>query len=525
MSGVTFGDLLRQAGQRLAGGDHRTAEGVLRRALALAPGQPDALYMLGVALSMREAHGDAVLAFEGALKARPGFAQAMAQKARSLDALDRRDEAVVLAEAAGARAQDAYSLDTAGVVLTRAGLHEKAAELYARAAQAGGAPGYHYNHAMALVYLGRFDAAREAFRQCLARDHQHGPAWAGLVQITKQTREQNEIARLTALAQRMAGVPFAVHAIGHALAKAYEDIGEPEQAMTWLARAKAGMRGRFDAVAEEALFDAALRSADVKAATSDVEGAPVFVVGMPRTGTTLTDRILSSHSALTSAGELSDFANVLKQATGVRGARLVSGELIEASGDVDVGAVGREYLARVEKRLGLSGRFVDKLPENAFLAPLILRALPEARVICLRRHPADTVLGNYRQAFAPGAGDVDYTYDLDATARHTARFDAMVRRFEGTLPPDRFMVVQYEDIVGDLEGQVRRMLDFVGLPFEEACLRFHENASAVATASAAQVRQPLNAEGIGRWRRYRPALDPALRILVDAGVMDAAELE
>jgi tetratricopeptide (TPR) repeat protein len=523
MNGSDFGAMLRQAGQRLAAGDHRVAEAVLRQALATSPGQPDALYMLGVALAMREAHGDAVAAFDGALRAKPDFAQAMAQKARSLDALDRRDEAVALAEAAGAKAQDPYSLDTAGVVLTRAGLHDKAAEFYARAARAGGAPGYHYNHAMALVYLGRFEEAREAFRQCLARDPGHGPAWAGLVQITKQTPAQNEIPRLTALAQRMAGDHLAMHAIGHAIAKAHEDMGDPTQAMAWLARAKVGVKGRFDPAADAGLFEAAMRSVEVGGA-SDVKGAPIFVVGMPRTGTTLAERILSSHSAVTSAGELSDLANVLKQASGVRSARLVPAELVQAGGSVDAGAVGRDYLARVEKRLGVTGRFVDKLPENAFLTPLILRALPEARVICLRRHPADTVLGNYRQAFAPGAGDVDYSFDLEDTARHVVRFDAMVRSFEEKLPPDRFMAVQYEDIVGDLEGQVRRMLGFCGLEFEEACLRFHENASAVATASAAQVRLPINAEGVGRWRRYRPAIDPALRILVDAGVMDSAEL-
>jgi protein O-GlcNAc transferase len=106
MNGSDFGAMLRQAGQRLAAGDHRVAEAVLRQALAKSPGQPDALYMLGVALAMREAHGDAVAAFDGALRARPDFAQAMAQKSRSLDALDRRDEAVALAEAAGAKAQD-----------------------------------------------------------------------------------------------------------------------------------------------------------------------------------------------------------------------------------------------------------------------------------------------------------------------------------------------------------------------------------------------------------------------------------
>ena len=518
-----LGGMLRQAGQHLAAGDQRAAETLLRRTLAQAPGQPDALIMLGVALAMREAHGDAVLAFDGALRARPGSPQAMAQKARSLDALDRRDEAVALAEAAGRAAQDAYTLDTAGVVLTHAGLHAKAAALYARAAKAGGAPGYYYNHAMALVYLGRFDEAREAFRECLARDPQHGPAWAGLVQITKQTPEQNEVPRLTALAQRLSGDRIALHAIGHALAKAYEDIGDPAQAMVWLARAKAGMRKAGDEAIDVALFSAAEASLDARVCGA-AQGTPIFVVGMPRTGTTLTERILSSHSVIASAGELGDLPAVLKAATGVRSARLLTGELIAAASDVDPDVVGRAYMARVVKRLGIEGRLVDKLPANMFLAPLILRALPDARVICLRRHPADTVLGNYRQAFAPGAGDVDYAFDLAETARYVVSFEAMVRRFAEALPADRFMVVRYEDIVGDLEAQVRRMLAFCGLAFEEACLRFEDNAAPVATASAAQVRRPINAEGVGRWRRHRPAIDPALRILIDGGVMDESEL-
>lgn len=518
-----LGAMLRQAGHYLATGDQRAAEALLRRTLAQAPGQPDALVMLGVALAMRDAHADAVLAFDGALRARPGFPQAMAQKARSLDALDRSDEAVALAEAAGRGAQDAYTLDTAGVVLTHAGLHEKAAALYARAAKAGGAPGYHYNHAMALVYLGRFDEAQGAFRECLARDPQHGPAWAGLVQITKQTPEQNEIPRLTALAQRMAGDRIALHAIGHALAKAHEDIGDPAQAMAWLLRAKARLRKPGGEAIDAALFSAAEASLSVRTPGA-AQGAPIFVTGMPRTGTTLTERILSSHSAIASAGELGDLPAVLKAITGLRSSRLLTGQLVAAAGEADPDTVGSSYMARAAKRLGIDGRFVDKLPENIFLAPLILRTLPDARVICLKRHPADTVLGSYRQAFAPGAGDVDYALDLAETARYVVRFEAMVRRFAEALPPDRFIVVRYEDIVGDLETQVRRMLAFCGLAFEEACLRFEENAAPVATASAAQVRRPINAEGVGRWRRYRPAIDAALRILIDGGAMDENEL-
>src|SRR5690606_6745907 len=170
------------------------------------------------------------------------------------------------------------------------------------------------------------------------------------------------------------------------------------------------------------------------------------------------------------------------------------------------------------------GRFVEKQPFNALLVPHILRALPDARVVMLRRHPADVVLSSYRQDFQHGTGMLDYTFSLETAAQYVVRFEAMAKRFGETLPNERYCEVSYEDIVADLEAEVRRLLTFCGLEFEEACLRFEENASPVATASAAQVRLPIYASSVGRWRRYRPLIDPALDILVAGGVMGADEL-
>ncbi len=519
-----LGAQLQQAGGLLARGDARAAESQLAAILARAPGHPDALFMLGVALAMQGEHARAIGQFDLAIRVRPGHVQAMAQKARSLDALGRREEAVAEAEAVGRLQADPWSLDTAGVVMTRAGRHAAAADLYGRAAATGQAPGYHYNHGSALVFLGRFEEARAAFRACLARDPAHGPAWAGLVQITKQTPGQNAIPQLTAIAETLAHDPVAMHTLGHAIAKACADIGDSARSMEWLARAKAGMAARVDRAGDAALCDASARSLAGAGFGGGGEAGPIFVVGLPRSGTTLTDRILSSHSQVTSAGELGDFPLALGIATGVGGARLVSGPLIEAAAGVDLAGVGRAYLDRVQRRLGLSGRFVDKLPLNVFLAPLILRALPDAKVICLRRHPADVLLGNYRQAFEASSADLAYALDLEATARHVARFEILLQAFAGALPPDRFRVLRYEDMATDIETQARELLAFCGLPFETACLRFEENAAPVATASAAQVREPVHARAIGRWRGYRPALDPALRILVESGAMTANEL-
>ena len=228
---------------------------------------------------------------------------------------------------------------------------------------------------------------------------------------------------------------------------------------------------------------------------------------------------------MTSAGELTDFALCLKRMTGTSSRLVLDPETLETAGEADAAALGKAYRESVKASLGLEGRFIDKMPLNIFYAPLILRAMPNARVICLRRHPADTVLSNYRQLFATGFSYYNYSYDLTHTAQYYAGFDRMVRAFAEALPADRFTQVHYEEVVEDIEGEARRLLDFCGLDFEPACIEFHRNAAPVATASSAQVRQPLYRTSLDRWKRYRPGIDPALEVLVAEGVLPAAILE
>ena len=154
---------------------------------------------------------------------------------------------------------------------------------------------------------------------------------------------------------------------------------------------------------------------------------------------------------------------------------------------------------------------------------MILAALPQARLICLRRHPADTVLSNYRQMFATSFSYYNYAYRLEDTARYYVRFDRLVRHFEAALPADRFTTVHYENVVTDLETETRRLLKFCGLGFEAQCLAFHENAAPVATASSAQVREPLYTSALGRWKRYEAGLAPALDVLEAAGCLAPGE--
>jgi len=517
------------AEERLAARDYRAAHGLCIAALERNPREGRAFMLLGVLAADHDNHAKAVELFDRAAAAGAPAGRTLAFKSRSLIALNRREDAVRAAEAAAAAvsARDALAQDTIGVAFSRAGLHGRAVGFYERAVAAK--PGDHsfqYNLGAALQFLGRMDEAREAYRRSARLDPSNARALAAAAQLTRQTPEENDIEALREAFERVKRDPDAALQIGHAVAKAYEDLGEPREAFRWLGEAKAGKRAALspDGATSPALFDQARGTLDLPRAGGFEAAEPIFVVGLPRTGTTLVDRILSSHSAVSSAGELTDFGLRLKRLAGTPSPYVLDAETLHAAAGVDARALGEAYARGVTASLGLAGRFIDKMPLNFFYAPLILRALPNARVIRLKRHPADAMLSNYRQLFATGFSYYDYAYDLEETARYVARFEALMAAFAAALPSDRYAEVAYEDVVADIEGETRRLLAFCGLDFEEACLAFHENAAPVATASSAQVRRPLYSSSVGRWRTYRPEIDPGLRILKDAGLLSADDL-
>ncbi|MEQ8434075.1 MAG: sulfotransferase [Oceanicaulis sp.] len=504
---------------------YREAHGLLMAALQANPNEAKAFFLLAILAADHDNHAKAIELFDRALQHGHAAGPCQARAARSALALSRREEAVERArKAAAAPSLEAVTLDTIGVVYSRAGLHEEAIALYQAATEA--APkvsGYWYNLGAGLQFVGDFEGARQAFDTCLTLNAGDSRARVARVSITKQTLEDNDMAGLKkAWAERPADDADSALQIAHALAKCHEDLGDPNDAMAWLGRGKAHkLKHVADREADDAaLFFAARDLAETLPIQPSPDGAgPVFITGMPRTGTTLVDRIVSSHADMTAAGELSDFSVLLKRALGTKGPFVLDADTLRAAGSADLRQVGRAYLDRVSSALEIAGRFTDKMPLNIFFAPAILAAIPSARVICLKRHPADTALSNYRQLFATSFSYYAYAYDLEWTARYVVAFNSLIEAFESALPPGRFRIVEYEAILDDQEAVTRSVLDFCGLEFDPACLRFHENSAPVATASAAQVRQPLYTGSRGRWKRYRPALDPALDILSAAGLL------
>ena len=431
--------------------------------------------------------------------------KALVMAGRQVQAKEAADRAAALPRSGPAAS------DTIGVVYSRTGFHELAAPHFEHLTQTPNAPANaYYNLGASLQFVGAFDRAETAYLAAIERAPQFARAYSSLVNLKRQTVDDNHLPALKALFEQEEEDPDAALHLGHAIAKTLEDLGRYEESLEWLGRAKRGKRAAiaYDRANDAALFAAARATVDhARDDPTDAEAAgPIFIIGMPRTGTTLIDRIVSSHADVVSAGELNTFAGLIKEAAGTPSNLVLDVDTLSAVDEVELEAIGATYLERTRALARGAPRFTDKMPLNFFYAGLILRALPNARIIALRRGAMDTCLSNYRQLFSTGYSYYNYSLDLGDAAAYFAEFDQLMTHWSSVLPASRFAEFSYESIVEDQEEQTRRLLAFCGLEWQERCLRFHENAAPVSTASSVQVRQPLYSGSIGRWRRYGGAL-------------------
>lgn len=493
-------------------------DAICRRMLQADPNRAQVHHLLGVAAFEQRRLEDAAVAFRRAAELEPREPRHLARLAATLElggqSTAARDTALTAAKLS---IRDPLTLDTLGVVLTRTSRYKDALRLFERAVALQPGNGHLlHNLGWGRQYLGDMKGAVQAYRQQLRVDPTDAGAWQALVSLEKQRPDRNNAAELEALFQRFRDDQVRTLYLGHALAKTYEDLGDWGGSLTWLQRGKALtlQRTPYSAQTEHAAFAAAAESCEGSAPPSAGPVGPIFVVGLPRTGTTLVERVLSSHPAVASAGELKVFAGLVKRMGGVGGPRLWDAASFRAARRIDPTELGRAYLQELEGRAGRSTLMIDKLPFNFLFAKLILRAMPTARIICVRRDPIDATLSGYRQLFSIGGALHTYALDLARAADYTAKAGALMDLWRDQLSGERYIEVRYETLVGDLEGQSRRLLDFLGLRFDAKVLAFHRNEKGVQTASVAQVRRPIHDESVGRWRLYPPELiAPALHVL------------
>ena len=302
-----------------------------------------------------------------------------------------------------------------------------------------------------------------------------------------------------------------------ALSKAYADLGRHEESFRLLLEGNAIKRKQtiYDEAGTLALFDR-IRQIFTPELMRAYEGAgdpstvPIFVLGMPRSGSTLVEQILASHPKVFGAGELRDFDTVVKMVRGPDGAVVPYPEFIPASGAQHYRRMGEQYLQRLSAYSKTAERITNKMPSSFFYVGLIHLALPNARIIHTARNPVDTCLSCFSKLFA---GVQAFSYELGELGRYYRKYDELMSHWRSVLPAGAMLDVQYEEVVADFETQARRIVAYCGLEWDDACRSFYKATRPVKTASASQVRQPIFKSSVGRWLPYKDFLAPLLREL------------
>ncbi|MEQ8412275.1 MAG: sulfotransferase [Erythrobacter sp.] len=361
----------------------------------------------------------------------------------------------------------------------------------------------------ALKTTGARDEAIASYRAAIAAKGDHGDAWYALANLKTYSFSEDELAAMKEQAGR-ADLSFMdrVH-IAFALGKAHEDRGEYAASFAAYeegnALKRAQTRYSADAMSEELSRQHEVVTRDLlesKAGAGHDAPDPIFILGLPRAGSTLLEQILASHSQVDGTLEL---PNILALAHRLRGRRLGENRYPSVLAELtpeQLEKLGRDFIANTRIHRAGAPFFIDKMPNNFRHIGLIHLILPNAKLIDARRDPMDCCFSGFKQLFAEGQ---EFTYGLTEVGRYYADYVKLMEHWDEVLP-GKVLRVHHEDVLDDLEGQTRRMLDYLGLPFEEACLDFHRTKRAVRTASSEQVRQPINRQGQGAWKPFEPWL-------------------
>lgn len=503
--------------------DWQRAQNQATQLLSMVPHHPVVCYIAGVASMELQQMAPALKYLRQAIHLAPDSADFAVQLAKALSIIHMSSEARLAADRALALSPDnPISLDTLGVVYTQVQAHDQAVTVFSRAVtlMPAHAP-YRFNLANAQTALGHLDAAEQALEACIALDSTHWRAHLALSQLRRQTPASNHISRLQSLVSQHRDNTTAQTYLHMSLAKEYEDLTHYPDAFAHLVRGKSAASSHRDysIQRDEALFEALTDTFPITQNVADgcQTHEPIFIIGMPRSGTTLVERIISSHPDVHSAGELLNFGMVLKQASGTHTPNLIDSDTVIGSRNVDWKQLGEAYLASTRPITGHKLHFIDKLPHNFLYAGFIAHALPNAKIICLRRDPMDTCLSNFRQLFELKSAYFDYSFDLLDTGRYYILFDRLISHWQRVFP-GRILEVDYETLVDTQEASSRRLLEYCNLPWHDACLRYEDNPSPVATASAVQVRAPIYRTALKRWKKYEAQLGELHQLLSQAGI-------
>jgi tetratricopeptide (TPR) repeat protein len=467
----------------------------------------------------------ALAAVEKALSFEPDKTAWLLQKGLCLGRLgDIKQLELIVEQLSGRDLRTAYQCSTLGMLMTQLGLREQAVTYYEKAAALGPDEAKHYyNIACLQRSLGDIEAAERNFDTTISLDSTDYEAYKIRSELRKQTPAANHVEELEQLlAKGIDDKRGKVH-ICYALAKELEDLSEAERSFRYLKTGADTRRGymQYDVNRDLQTITSIREAFTADLFDGSVEGhdnpEAIFIIGMPRTGTTLVERILSSHTDVFAAGELNNFAvemmTLVKAQSG--GKNIDRDALVKLSTALDFRKLGEAYIDSTRPFTGRTPHFIDKLPLNYLYAGLIHLALPRARIINLKRHPLDTCYAIYKQLFVDA---YPFSYDLEELGQYYAAYHQLMDHWH-TVMPGVVHTVEYEKLVADLETQARRLVSFCDLDWQPECLKFYENPEASTTASTTQVRQPVYQSSVGKWRAYSEQLAPLIEVLEAANIL------
>lgn len=489
------------------------------------PQHPEGHYLAGLMAGNAERFSLAAKAFERALQLDDGRCDAAVHLARCLVRLgDHRRAAQLINIAAGDIHGNAYLLDLAGSVLTHIGCHEAALGFFQKAvALKPMREDFLSNLSACALFNGDLSLAE----QSLARGLEIRPTSArGWWQYSRLTHAEPHAVIQTIESRLNRWQAPLERAYGHyALGKLYEDVGDwalaSDHYRAGAAQAK-GLSSSYHAADETQRVDTIIELYDAhwfqQASAVNPAGAqnPLFIVGLPRTGTTLVDTILTSHGQVYGAGELQFLGLGVKQLSGVPGAEMVNAAVMRAAASLAPQRLAAVYWHASDYLAG-DGRYrTDKLPSNTYYLGLIAKAFPRGKIVHVQREPMDACFAIYKQLFA---GAYPFSYDLSELAHYYSNYHRLMNHWRVVLG-ERLIEVKYEQLVAEPEAEIRALLDKLELPFEPGCVSFYARKHTVATASAVQVREKPHSRSVGRWRHFESLMAPLRDELARQGIVN-----
>jgi tetratricopeptide (TPR) repeat protein len=512
----------KRARQALEAGNFEELKQFALSCVSDAPQIESGWFMLAEAYANLGLNHEGIILLDDGLERFPEKYHLKVQRCKFLMGLGRRQECLQQAqELLSLGEPDIWSIYVLAKVLNMLDEVSLARPLYQRACELDpDNPKNWIGLAVCERYCGEFEQAIEHLRRALKIEPDHAHALWILSSLRKASASDNSIEQMHRALSDGHKSPLEQAYLGYGLGKEFEDCEMWDDAFAAVKTAGVARRisRPYDHRKSEDLVESVISSYDKaeleKPASGSDSDEPVFIVGMPRTGTTLVERILGSHSDVFAAGELRQLALAVQQVTDGGGGSVLDADQIKRSTQLDFRELGEAYIASTRPRTGDSPRFTDKLPINYLYQGIIARALPNAKIIHLRRNPLDTCWSNFKVFF----GDLfEYSYDMADTAAYYVLYDRLLRHWREVMP-DRFLEVEYESLIENPEAETRRLLQYCELPWQDQCLDFHRSKATVTTASSVQVRQPIYKSSLQRWKYFEAGLQPAKEIFDAAGI-------